>query len=333
MANNPPLNCNVLECTLAQTGQCVLDHDPETCEERLKSLLTDLGDLTTTTTTIKPPVSNIKHFLPSYTFSVEQVQRLMEAKYCRIIGILGTPGTGKTACLVSLYLMLAHKRLDGFEFRDSKTIMAFEEICRGARTWSETDPPEDITVHTEILDERNAGFLHLRLEEKTNGQRFDFLLPDLPGEWTNALIDQNRSDRMSFLNAAECIWLMVNGQDIQNSTTRHATIHRLNLLIQRLDELLGDNKPGIVLVVTHKDKFQSVAALLQKVVEFGLRYQFSITVTEIASFSDDATVAAGTGIAELFQEITLTKDKESVFWPETNNHMNDRQMMNFGKQR
>ncbi len=97
----------------------------------------------------------------------------MQERYCKIVGILGAPGAGKTGCLVSFYLLLAHGRLSGFDFRDSKTVMAFEEISRGARRW-DANYPEQLTSHTEISDERTAGFLHARLRTKVDNKPIDF---------------------------------------------------------------------------------------------------------------------------------------------------------------
>ena len=60
----------------------------------------------------------------------------MAQRYVRLVAILGEPAAGKTACLVSLYLLLARGRLEGFAFADSTTLRGFEEISRGARRWN-----------------------------------------------------------------------------------------------------------------------------------------------------------------------------------------------------
>ena len=73
---------------------------------------------------------------------------LMGKEYCRIIGLLGMPGSGKTSCLVSLYLLLAHGNVGDFTFADSKSLTALDELSRGARNW-DGGMPEQMTGHTE----------------------------------------------------------------------------------------------------------------------------------------------------------------------------------------
>jgi hypothetical protein len=127
----------------------------------------------------------------------------------RLVGVLGAPDAGKTAILVSLYLLLSRGKLEGFTFSDSMSLLAFDEISRGARRWNGGAPPEQMTNHTEPPDHRTAGFLHLRLRDRESGVRHDVLLPDLPGEWSTSLIDSNRVDRLDFLKAADVIWVTV----------------------------------------------------------------------------------------------------------------------------
>src|SRR5206468_4014081 len=108
---------------------------------------------------------------------------------------------GKTAALVSLYLLVSRDKLGGRHFADSRSLMGFDQISHGARRWNEGALPDQLTVHTELGDDRSAGFLHLRLRSD-DGETVDILLPDLPGEWTAALIDSNRVDRLEFLKTA-----------------------------------------------------------------------------------------------------------------------------------
>ncbi|MEH2469277.1 hypothetical protein V1281_001472 [Nitrobacteraceae bacterium AZCC 2161] len=87
----------------------------------------------------------------------------MAERYCTLIGILGDPDSGKTAALVSLYLIASYTQHEGFGFADCRSLMAFNDISQRARHWNEGAPPDQMTVHTEAPDERTAGFLHLRL--------------------------------------------------------------------------------------------------------------------------------------------------------------------------
>src|SRR5262249_55699493 len=152
------------------------------------------------------------------------IEQMMASRYVTVVGILGEPETGKTACLASLYLLVANAMLDGWTFADSRSLMAFESIARGARRWNDGHPPEQMTVHTEMADDRQPGFLHLRLRRSSDGRVVDFALPDLPGEWTKQLVRASRSDRFEFLRAADVIWLLVDGRDLANKERRQGTI-------------------------------------------------------------------------------------------------------------
>jgi hypothetical protein len=109
-----------------------------------------------------------------------------------LAGILGSPKAGKTALLVSLYLLAANGKLEGYKIADSETMRGIDDISRGARRWNQGQVPEEMTIHTELADERTPGFLHLRLRRLNDGKMLDLLLPDLPGEWSDSLIDHKR---------------------------------------------------------------------------------------------------------------------------------------------
>ena len=113
--------------------------------------------------------------------------------------------------------------------------------------------PEQMTAHTELRDGRSAGFLHFKLNRKSDCTRLHLLIPDLPGEWSTDLIDNNRTDRVKFLRAADAIWVMVNGQTLIEKDQRLDTIHRTSLLIDRIAEFFSPDVPTVRLVVTHLD--------------------------------------------------------------------------------
>jgi hypothetical protein len=175
--------CNQAECTVTATGICLLNNDPTTCLHRIAQQADDdqINVAAEVASVLERPTTKSK-FPPSGSLSPAEANLLMSERYCRVVGILGAPDAGKTASLVSIYLLLAHNGLEQFEFADSHTIMALEEISRGARRWNEGRPPDQMTVHTERPDERIPGFMHLRVQCVSSGEWIDMLFPDLPGE-------------------------------------------------------------------------------------------------------------------------------------------------------
>ena len=195
------------ECTVAQTGRCLLNNQPDECSHRVSGHEADLGRDASPTHDGQVLVApeDTPRFPPSAVLGMEDVRALMGEKYCWMIGLLGEPNSGKTACIVSLYLLLAHNSVDGFTFADSKSLTALDELSRGARRWH-GGMPEQMTSYTKSKDGRSAGLLHFKLIRKYDYARLHLFIPDLPGEWSTDLIDHNRTDRWSFLRAADAIW-------------------------------------------------------------------------------------------------------------------------------
>lgn len=331
MASDMNLICNKPECTLAQTGICMFNRDPATCPDR---------GMSEAQTSIQPDVENLTQPLTSpvqkaqlsssYTLTSGQAERLMRERYCRVVGVLGSPGAGKTACFVSLYLLLSHGRLTNFSFRDSKTVRALEEISRGARKWNEANAPDTLTLHTKILDDRSAGFLHFKLKDDQTSEIYDFLIPDLPGEWTTALIDSNRNDRLGFLKSSDVLWIFVSGAELAGETAR-VVQHKITLLFDRLAALLGNLRPTVTIVITHADRFDIDDQQISKSVLKANSLGFPIKVARVASFSDRDGIPAGHGISELLGDLlNFATPPSSTFWIQDSKTECTRQINNFG---
>ncbi|NQD72537.1 hypothetical protein HP439_17575 [Sphingobacterium shayense] len=308
--------CQHSDCTFSQTGQCIYGREQSTCPERLESIAElVVEDLSVAGASVLTPPEEMERLSPSLYLSDFDTERITRNRYCKVVAILGVPGTGKTASLVSLYLLLAHNALDEYRFLDSKTVMGFEEISMGARTWNVNQPPEQFTAHTELTDERTAGFLHLRIQNVSNKRKMDFLLTDLPGEWTNTLIDTNRTDRLSFLKSSDRIWITVNSEHIATAKSRKLVVHRLKLLVDRIRTFLVENIPDMTIVLTHSDKTDSVKEYLKPLQS--LAVGFSIVYKEIASFSSEESIVPGTGIKELIDDLAVARgSSRAEFWPD-----------------
>ena len=251
----------------------------------------------------------------SLTMGLEEAKTLMTRRHTAMVGILGLPDSGKTACLVSAYLLLAKGALEGYEYADSRSLMAFEQISRGSRLWRKDDEPGQLTIHTEMADDRQAGFLHLRLRRQVDGRFFDMLMPDLPGEWSKALIDKADSERFSFLGSASVIWLMVDGRAFAEPKTRHYATYRAEMLVERLSVILPTPRPRIILVPSWRDIGEFPADAYERICETGRAHEMEIALAPIASFSF-GDVEPGSGIASLI-DMTLNHNRAAPdFWPD-----------------
>ena len=306
------------ECTVAQTGLCLLNNQPNECPNRASLDQEDLSVDASLThdEPVLPAPEDAPRFPPSAALGLDNVGTLMGKEYCRIIGLLGAPDAGKTACLVSLYLLLAHNRVDDFTFADSKSLMALDELSRGARSWH-GGMPEQMTVHTELRDGRSAGLLHFKLNRKSDCTRLHLFIPDLPGEWSTDLIDNNRTDRLRFLRAADAIWVMVDGRTLTEKVQRLGAIHRASVLIDRIAALFSPDIPTVRLVVTHLDLGKPAEDSFQELRKHAAQEGIDLSISCIASFSKNEEIPAGTGISDLIAQTVAGPTSDGVFWPDS----------------
>ncbi|MHA3774962.1 TRAFAC clade GTPase domain-containing protein [Verrucomicrobiota bacterium sgz303538] len=317
--------CTYEGCTVAETGRCALERNPTTCPNRIGNL-SDTG----LDTASEAPVANVDvgapvlqspdenpSFARSGTLGLKEIGEMMRRRYVTVVGILGDPESGKTACLASLYLLISNAMLDGWSFADSRSLMAFEEIARGARRWNEGQPPEQMTVHTEMADERQPGFLHLRLRRKTDGRIVDLALPDLPGEWTKTLIRSARSDRFEFLRSADVIWLILDGRILADRERRQGTITRLGQLSGRLCALIEGAMPRVLLVITHRDLHEPDQAVIARITSELAKHGVSFELIPVAPFSKSKKIKAGFGLAALVTATVERPSAATIFWPTT----------------
>ena len=308
--------CQNEECTVSQTGICLLNNLPDGCPYRVSENDVSAGSDSAYDEPVLTAPHDAARFPPNGVLGMHDVRALMGKDYCRMIGLLGAPNSGKTACLVSLYLLLAHDRVDDFTFADSKSLRELDELAQGARRWPGA-MPEQMTAHTERADDRSAGFLHFKLLRKSDHVRLHLLIPDLPGEWSTSLIENNRTDRLSFLRAADSIWIMVDGQSLTSKSQRLNAIHRAKVLIDRLEAFLSPDTPPLRLVVTRLDMAKPDKETLQEISDHAFQRSINLDVSQIASFSSNDCITAGAGIADLINQTVAAPIANGDFWPDS----------------
>jgi hypothetical protein len=328
--------CQLDECTFNLTGACVRNRPVDRCSNRSDTgAVTDgvLEDgevdesirvLDTSTagrssaelgSAVLTRPDEAPRLPSSLTLGLDEASSLMMRRRTTMVGILGLPDSGKTACLVSAYLLLAKGKFEGYDYADSASLMALEQISRGSRLWTKGDEPGQLTSHTEMADDRQAGFLHFRLRRQDDGQYFDMLMPDIPGEWSKALIDKSDSDRFAFLGSASVIWLMVDGRPFADPKKKMYAIYRAEMLVERLSAILPIPRPRIILVASWRDIGEFPKDAYQRICDEGSKHGMKIVLAQIASFSF-GEVPPGSGVASLI-DMTLNHDRPLPdFWPD-----------------
>lgn len=321
--------CTFDGCAVGVTGVCALEREPGTCEHRVGNVAAASADQSGTEdepsdhaapSEIGAPVleqpTGTASFPSSRTLSPDAISKMMATRYVTIIGILGDPESGKTACLASLYLMISNAELDGWNFADSKSLMAFEDIARGAREWNAGNPPTQMTVHTELSDDRRPGFLHLRLVRDSDGRRVDLALPDLPGEWTTELVGTARVDRFEFLKAAEAIWVVLDGRALEDKERRQGVISRVGQLAGRLVTLFSGKVPKLMLVITHHDSANLSPSVASRLNAELAKRDVTAIIVPVAPFSDnDKQAKPGFGLDQLIATTISSGLPPMEFWP------------------
>jgi hypothetical protein len=256
-------------------------------------------------------------FFPGLALGLEEATQLMARRYVHLVGVLGAPDAGKTAAIVSLYLLLANAKLDGFSFADSETLMALDALSRGARKWNKGAMPDQMTGHTDLGgNDRSPGFLHLRVRSHSgHRQKYDLLFPDLPGEWTTQLIDKNVHERFSFLARADAFWVVVDGNALIDPVSRNHAVHRTSVLLDRIRQFTSTPRPRVCLVATRRDSRsdlpgEPISQLSVEAQSLSLLFE----VFEVASFSDNHEIAPGFGLHELLER-TLVAEHQQVAQP------------------
>jgi Double-GTPase 2 len=329
-------SCKFEGCTVAETGKCAVENDPDTCPNRIAALAPAGANGSDTNSdgaadsfgapVLPQPVEN-PSFPRSTTLGSEVIEQMMSSRYVNVIGILGEPESGKTACLASLYLLVSNAKLEGWSFADSRSLMAFEESSRGARRWNEGNPPEQMTVHTEMANDRQPGFLHIKLVRSSDQRSFDFALPDLPGEWTKALIRSSVSDRLAFLKSVDVIWIVVDGRTLISKEQRQGVISRLGQLAGRLRALIEGAMPRVLLVLTHRDGGEVPDSVLQRVNDEVAKYGLNLTVVPVAPFSDDNKFKPGFGLTSLLDATVGEAPAPPDIWPSRKSTSNTRSFL------
>lgn len=321
-------------CTHGATGICLLNYEPaSTCpvlrgeypadEDAPNAATTEISTAPTkpagkaregdegSTADVKPlnpktVVANLKPLTPTKVqlnpareLGLDGLARLAARRPVRLIGLLGSPDAGKTMALVSMYLLAAARRLEGYEYRNSESAFAFDDLSRGARAWAQGEMLDQVVPHTELADERRPGFLHLRLHSTSIGTAVDLAFPDLPGEWTETLINKNVYDRLSFLKNADVIWIFVDGERLANLEFGHDICGLTVGLIGRLAENLPAPVP-LKLVVTRADQYVEIPTMmLDPIREEAAERGYELEIHEIISVDRANETRSGKGISGL----------------------------------
>lgn len=216
--------CSKVECTVATTGICLLGNLVEQCS------YFERDSQSSTVESQQGAEKLVCGFHSGFELSLQELTRLSRKDYAHLVAILGDYDAGKTTLLASLYLMIVHRMLEGYTFRGSYTLPAFEERAISARNWSagklNESPP-----HTVLGDVGFPPLLHLSLNTKSGSANFFFT--DLEGEWTNDLrTKEDASAKFDFLHRSDVILILIDRNELHQHQRQE--MRKLGMLFERL---------------------------------------------------------------------------------------------------
>jgi len=197
----------------------------------------------------------------------------------------------------------------GHIFAGSKTLKGFEERARHLREWQGGPLPDQLAAHTSLVDPRQPALLHLAFRKMQSGaqnRRFDVMLTDLPGEWTEALVDRvSTATRFEFLTRADGLILVVDGPSLL-SQRRFSEVARTKLLMERLAlSVKVDPSVPLTLLLTKCDEIEMTRPnVVDDLVRHGAQLGFKPKVVLSAAFSrTPAKVKNGVGIFDVIEDV------------------------------
>jgi hypothetical protein len=299
--------CTEEGCLIASEGICARSGGTSACEKAVINLEDEIAKQV-------PPIAfkaqaEVKEVIATDEFvhagtelGIADTAELMCEHATFVIGIVGFYGSGKTSFLNALYLLASCGGMAaiGYAFAGSLTLPGFEERARASRKWAQDKIPDSMSVRTKIAEGRSAGFMHIDLSSRSNERIVRLLLSDIPGEWASDLVNNARhATRFSFLNRSDAIFMMVEGSLLMAPLTRHAELHRQEMLLDRISEIAVSGTP-VHIVLTKADEINMIMPpSLSRLATYAEMKGFRASVHVIASLSKLRHVASGTGVLEL----------------------------------
>lgn len=319
--------CSNPDCTVSETGICLESH------QNLKEcpnfkLIEEEMDQPSSNQHQEPEINNkpqlssislARQFHAGNELGIEDILCISQKRYTYIVGVLGSVNVGKTCLLSSLYLLTSQGDLSpDYLFAGSLTLPGFEDRVRHLRTWDALGLPDQFVEHTQLQNPRQPAFMHLCLLERTRRERIiDLLISDLPGEWTDKLIDNaDASDRFNFLRRADCIFYVIDGPKLDCIETKNVEVYRTTLAIDRLINNVGIDVsiPFIFLISKCDEIDMKLPSGFSDILDHAkLRHLSPSVVMTVAFSKKPRKYSSGNGILELINLALIKKSIPSEF--------------------
>jgi hypothetical protein len=135
----------------------------------------------------------------------------------RAIGLIGPNESGKTSLIAGVYDLLQEGPVSSVGFAGSSTLIGFEKVCHLARAASRRTVP-----HTERTSRgADATFFHLDLHREGIGLTSLFIADRSGEDYLTANDQISQADQFFEIRRADCVTLLVNGEQLADTGQRH----------------------------------------------------------------------------------------------------------------
>lgn len=210
------MTCGNPDCGLVSDGKCVEGYEIDECPHSGKISINDIPQSEEQDTEVAEPEPTIA-LASGEALGRDEASILQRRRVSRSIGLIGPNDSGKTSLIAGIYDLLQEGPVSRATFAGSATLIAFEKVCHLARVVSRRTVP-----HTERTSRgADATFFHLDLHQEDVGLTSLFIA-DRSGEDYLAATDQiSQAEQFFEIRRADCITLLVNGEQLANSGLRH----------------------------------------------------------------------------------------------------------------
>jgi hypothetical protein len=232
-----------------------------------------------------------------------------------LVVFAGAEGSGKTTVLASIYERLNQGPFAGFKFAGSRSLLGFEEICHLNRLASGGVQPD--TPRTQLTEETKYYHLALRGAEPVAVRR-DVLLSAMSGELFRMAKDsQEDAERLTFLQRADTIVVLVDGERLANPAQRtSAQADAADILESLLDAKMVSPSCRVEIVFSKLDRItaagQAALAFLDKTTDkFEGKFRARVPHLSFRNIAarpapSSAPEISDSGLAEAFASWTTT---------------------------
>lgn len=228
---NEVQTCANADCNFAVDGKCVEGLPLQDCPHLgalSEGKIENIESAADISEDVKPliglPVGDVLNRAAAST--------LLRRYASRVVGIIGPNDSGKTSLIASVYELLQVGPIADIDFAGSSTLIGFERVCHDARAASRRTAPYTERTSRGV----DATFFHLDLNHSDYGL-VSLMLGDRSGEdYLMATDEIIRADEYFELKRADCVVVLVNGDQLSNVRRRHETIAKSSQIIEALIE-------------------------------------------------------------------------------------------------